>query len=70
MANNKKHFYIKERVNPQSGTYHVKMGQLTKAEAKVHEKTLYGFNFMASYATEEEYNKAIDELVKNGSRIH
>lgn len=63
----KKQFYIKERLNPQFRTpYYVACGQLTKAEAKRMEETVYGHNVMLPYATEDEYKKALDGIAKTG----
>lgn len=64
-----KKFWIKERQNPQTGTYFVPMGQMTKAEAKKYEKPLYGKNIMHSYESQEAYNITLDLLKKNGSRV-
>lgn len=57
-----KKFYIKERHNPQLGTYYVACGQMTKKEAKSYEDTRYGTNVMHGYDTAEEYEKALADL--------
>lgn len=64
-----KKFYIMERQNPQTGVYYVAMGQLSKAEAKKHEKPLYGYNIMHSFGTEEEYSAEIFALKTAGERV-
>ena len=65
-----KKFYIKERDNPQLGTYYVAEGQLTKKDARAKERSLYGANYLHQYETEQEYNAAIEKLKKDGKRIH
>lgn len=65
----KKSYYIKERHNPQLGTYYVRCGQMTKKEAKQHTTPGYGYNVMMEYKTEEEYQEAINTLVEKGERI-
>ena len=62
-------FWIRERDNPQLGTYFVCCGQLSKIEAKNAEHSLYGYNTMHSYNDEQEYIKAIEELKKNGKSV-
>lgn len=64
-----KKFFIKERQNPQTGTYYSLQGQLTKKEAKKKEDTLYGFNIMHEYPSEVTYNEAIAKLKAIGSKI-
>lgn len=63
-------YYIKERDNPQLGTYYVAVGKMSKKEAKKSESSLYGTNTMHAYDTLEEYTKAIEELEKEGHRLH
>lgn len=65
-----KSYWIKERYNPQLGTYYVPEGQLSKTAARKAENTLYGSNTMHEYATEEEYNKAIADLKARGLNVH
>jgi hypothetical protein len=65
----KKKYYIKERDNPQLGTYFVRCGQMTKTEARQHERTKYGINFMHSFNTEVEYNAQLKFLQETGERI-
>lgn len=63
-------FYIKERINPQfKKPYYVAKGQLTKKEAKRLEETLYGYNYVLSFETKEEYIAKITELIKNGFSV-
>ena len=62
-------YWIKERHNPQLGIYYVPCGQMSKAEAKKHESSLYGANVMFSFATEEEYNTEIDALKRAGECV-
>ncbi len=66
----KKKFYIKERNNPQLGTYYVPMGELSKTAAKKHESPLYGDNTMLGYETEFAYEQAIKRLKQKGERVH
>lgn len=68
MANSKL-YYIKERYNPQLGTYYEAMGQMTKTAAKRHERPLYGHNTMHSFTTEQAYNDRIEELKKEGAEF-
>lgn len=64
-----KYFWIKERHNPQTGTYYVKYGRISAARAKKMEKALYGDNYMLRFDTEEAYNAKIEELKKAGERV-
>lgn len=57
-----KKFWIKQRYNPQLGTYFVPMGQMSKTQALAHEVSLYGENVMLSFDTEKEYQAKIAEL--------
>ena len=63
-------YYIKERHNPQLGVYYVPCGQLSKRAAKRNEDSLYGFNIMHGYATQEEYDKAVSALKESGENVH
>ena len=65
----KKLFYVKERSNPQCGTYWVAEGQLSKAEAKAKTKTLYGSNTMHSFSTQELYAAFLAQLRADGKRV-
>ena len=66
---NKKPFWIKERYNPQLGTYYVACGQLSKAAAKRKERSLYGENVMHSFDSEDAYKARIRELRKKGAEV-
>lgn len=55
-------FWIKERHNPQTGTYFVAMGQMSNAAAAKHNNCLYGDNIMHPFATEAEYSTKLAEL--------
>lgn len=68
---NKKSYWIKERHNPQfDKPYYTVCGQLGKREAKKKENSLYGFNVMLEYKTEEEYSKAIKQFKDDGFVVH
>lgn len=67
--NNGKKFWIKERHNPQLGVYYVAQGQMSKSEAKKHEGSIYGSNYMISFDTEEQYNARIKELRDAGEKF-
>ena len=62
-------YFIKERNNPQIGTYYILMGKLSAKEAKKHEASLYGFNTMLKYKTKSEYDRAILSIKESGARI-
>jgi hypothetical protein len=64
-----KRFWIKERHNPQLGTYYVAEGQLSMTAARRKESSLYGTNIMHEYATEADYNAKIAELKKLGRTV-
>mgnify|MGYP001568133194 FL=1 len=65
-----KYFWIKERENPQVGTYYVACGQITIKEAQGHERqSLYGFNIMHKYTTKEAYEAEISRLKAKGERV-
>jgi hypothetical protein len=64
-----KMFWIKERDNPQLGTYFILCGQLSKAVAKGMENPLYGSNIMRSYPDEAAYEKEIKKLKEEGASI-
>lgn len=65
-----KFWYIKERVNPQLGTYYIALGNISVKEAKQKEKSLYGDNYIHKFNNEKEYNDKLDELNKEGNIIH
>jgi hypothetical protein len=62
-------WWIKERDNPQTGTYFCACGQMSKREAKKREDPLYGSNIMRPYATEAEYRAALESLRAAGERV-
>lgn len=64
-----KQYWIKERCNPQLGTYWVGYGQLSKGQAKNLESPLYGCNIMHSYETEEAYQARLRELREKGEHV-
>lgn len=64
-------YYIKERINPQTGIYYVPQGQLTASRAReIENGSNYGSNIMWSYDTEEEYKATIESLKIAGARVH
>ena len=64
-----KQYWIKERHNPQLGIYYIACGQLSKSAAMRMEDTLYGFNVMYPYDTEEEYQDRLKALRNLGNKI-
>lgn len=62
-------YWIKMRVNPQLGTYFIACGQMTKKAAKDAERTVYGFNVMHAFDTEEAYIGRIAELRAAGATV-
>jgi len=62
-------WWLKERENPQLGTYWVACGKLSKTAAKRMEYSLYGCNIMHSFETEAEYLERIEELKQQGERV-
>lgn len=64
-----RHWYLKQRFNPQLGTYWIKCGQLGKREAMGLEGSLYGHNKMHGFETEAEYLAKIAELEREGERV-
>jgi hypothetical protein len=63
-------YWIKERYNPQLGTYYVRCGQLSQREANAKEKSIYGENTMKSYITEKEYEAALLALRNSGEKVN
>jgi len=55
-------YYIKERHNPQTGVYYIACGKLFKKEANKMENSLYGFNIMIPFDTEQAYKGAIKKF--------
>ena len=64
-----KKYYLKERVNPQLGTYYVRCGKMSKTAAKRAEGSVYGSNYMHGFGTEDEYNARIAELKASGEGV-
>lgn len=65
-----KYFWIKERYNPQLGTYYVACGNTyTVKDAKKAESPFYGDNTIHKFDTETEYNAEIERLKKAGKRV-
>jgi hypothetical protein len=62
-------YYIKERYNPQTGTYFVAMGQLSARDARGHCESLYGSNTMHAFATKEEYETRLAQLRDGGEKV-
>jgi hypothetical protein len=62
-------WWIKDRYNPQLGTYYVACGQMSKTAAKRCERPLYGDNVMKRYETEADYKAALEDLKKRGERV-
>lgn len=69
---NKPKFYLGWRGNPQlsNGGYYKAYGQLSKADAKKKEKCVYGSMTLESFDTQAEYLAKIDEVSKQGHRVH
>jgi hypothetical protein len=61
-----KSFWIKERHNPQICVYYVAEGQLSKTAARKMENSIYGFNVMHEYETEEAYKAELQKLRDEG----
>ena len=61
-------YYIKERHN-KFGVCYIACGKLTESEANENEKYLGCSNYMFSYDTKEEYEKALFELNFINERI-
>ena len=66
----KQKYWIKRRDNPQlDKPYFITYGKITKKRAMEIEHTIYGYNTMLSYDTEEEYKRAIEEFRSQGISI-
>lgn len=65
-----KKFYLGCRYNPQFlKPYYVAYGQLSKADAKMKEGTIYGSMTVTAFDTQEEYTAKMDQLHLEGYRI-
>ena len=62
-------WYLMERDNPQLGTYWVKKGPFTRADAPGKSKSVYGGSTYHVFDTEEEYDAKIAELKASGERV-
>lgn len=63
-------YWIKERYNPQLGTYYVACGQMSKTAARRMEtRSLYGDNVMLRFETEDAYKSKLDALSKAGEKV-
>lgn len=63
-------FWIKERHNPQLGTYYVAMGQMTVRAANRYVRiTLYGDNIMHCFKSREEYDERLKGLRQSGAQV-
>ena len=63
-------FWIKQRHNPQLGTYYVGYGRITTKEAlRMENGSLYGSNVMHKYTSEGEYMAKIESLKASGERV-
>lgn len=62
-------YWLKERHNPQIGIYYVRMGKMPKKEAKKHESSLYGSNYMIPFDSEETYEAHIAQLIFDGQQV-
>lgn len=63
-------YWIKERRNPQSGTYYVLMGILSGREAKRNCMTIYGTNIMHAFSSLSDYEAEIARLKQVGATVH
>ncbi len=64
-----KRFWIKERYNPQLGTYYVGCGAMSIKAARGMERPLYGDNIMHEYPSEADYLAKLAELRKLGKNV-
>ena len=63
-------FWIKERSNPQLGTYFVACGKMKVKDAKSAGGSLYGSSEMHRFNNEVDYEKRLRELKESGERVH
>jgi len=62
-------YWIKERRNPQTGTYYRACGKLPVKEGKLMASSLYGSNTMHRFESEAEYETEVARLKTAGERI-
>jgi hypothetical protein len=62
-------YWIKERQNPQLGTYYVACGLMFKSEAKRMASPLYGDNIMHRFYTKDAYDARLAELRAKGEAV-
>jgi hypothetical protein len=55
-------YWIRQRDNPQLGTYYVAEGQMSETAAKKHSRPLYGTNTMHRFDTKEDYERRLNQL--------
>lgn len=68
-APNKHPWWIKERYNPQLGTYYVGMGRMSKTAARRAENPLYGSNIMHCFDSQDAYDVRLRDLREAGERV-
>ena len=59
-----KYWWIKERKDPQLGTYYIPMGQMSMNDAYKMQKSINMFNTMLNFDSKNEYDKKVEELCK------
>jgi hypothetical protein len=65
-----KYWWIKERQNPQLGTYYVACGKMPIKQARAAERgTLYGYNIMHKFRSFDLYQAKLDELRRDGEKV-
>ena len=65
-----KKYYVGRRDNPQlSKPYFVAYGQLSKADVKRMESSVYGSMTLTGYDTIEDFNQTIQTLESDGFRV-
>lgn len=71
MPPHKKSWWIKERENPQLGTYYVALGELSKSKARRSSRgrSIYGASRLIELKTEVDYLKALEKLKADGHKI-
>ncbi len=71
MAKRQYPWWIKQRNNPQLGTYYVPCGQMSKTAAKGYEdSSLYGYNTMIPFDSEKKYQDELTKLRNSGNKVH